>query len=175
MKHYMALLVGILVCTAGLLQSLQAQPKPTGDLIYAFHVTLSPNWFDPAGTPAQITPFGMLYALHDALVRPLPGERMGPALAEAWSESPDGTTYEFRLRPGLTFHNGDPCTAEDVIFSFGRYKGVGAGEFQRNVKNVEAVDARTVRFHLRAPWPDFMTFYGTTATAAGIVVPKKYM
>jgi peptide/nickel transport system substrate-binding protein len=100
---------------------------------------------------------------------------MGPALAEAWSESPDGTTYTFTLRPGLTFHNGDSCTAEDVIFSFGRYKGVGAGEFQRNVKNVEAVDARTVRFHLHAPWPDFMTFYGTTATAAGIVVPKKYM
>src|SRR5207247_5023866 len=98
MKHRMALLVGILVCIAGLFQSLQAQSTPTGELVYAFHVTLSPNWFDPAGTPAQITPFGILYALHDALVRPLPGERMGPALAESWSESPDGTTYEFTLR-----------------------------------------------------------------------------
>ena len=139
------------------------------------HVTLSPSWFDPAETPAQITPFGILYALHDALVRPLPGERMGPALAESWNESPDGLTYEFKLRPGLHFHNGDPCTAEDVIFSFTRYKGVGAAEFRSKVKNVEAVDARTVRFHLHQPWPDFMTFYGTTATAAGIVVPKKYL
>ena len=139
------------------------------------HVTLSPSWFDPAETPAQITPFGILYALHDAVVRPLPGERMGPALAESWSESPDGLTYEFKLRPGLKFHNGDPCTAEDVVFSFTRYKGVGAAELKAKVKNVEVVDARTVRFHLPQPWPDFMTFYGTTATAAGIVVPKKYL
>jgi peptide/nickel transport system substrate-binding protein len=175
MKHRMALLIGILVCTVGLLQSLQAQTTPTGELVYAMHVTLSPSWFDPAETPAQITPFGILYALHDALVRPLPGERMGPALAESWSESPDGLTYEFTLRPGLKFHNGDPCTAADVVFSFTRYKGIGAGEFKTKVKNVEAVDARTVRFHLHQPWPDFMTFYGTTATAAGIVVPKKYL
>jgi peptide/nickel transport system substrate-binding protein len=143
--------------------------------VYALHVSLSPNWFDPAETPAQITPFGILYALHDAVVRPLPGERTGPALAESWSESQDGLTYEFKLRSGLKFHNGDPCTAEDVVFSFTRYKGVGAAEFKAKVKNVEVVDARTVRFHLHQPWPDFMTFYGTTATAAGIVVPKKYL
>jgi peptide/nickel transport system substrate-binding protein len=143
--------------------------------VYALHVSLSPNWFDPAETPAQITPFGILYALHDAVVRPLPGARMGPALAESWSESPNGLTYEFKLRPGLKFHNGDPCTAEDVVFSFTRYKGVGAAEFKAKVKNVEVVDARTVRFHLHQPWPDFMTFYGTTATAAGIIVPKKYL
>src|SRR3989441_1427147 len=174
MKHRMFLLLGMLMCMVGLLQNAQAQFTPSGELVYAMHVTLSPSWFDPAETPAQITPFGILYALHDAVVRPLPGERMGPALAESWSESPDGKTYAFTLRPGLKFHNGDPCTAEDVVFSFTRYKGVGAGEFKAKVKNVEAVDARTVRFHLHEPWPDFMTFYGTTATAAGIVMPKKY-
>ncbi|HSX82318.1 MAG TPA: ABC transporter substrate-binding protein [Candidatus Saccharimonadia bacterium] len=175
MKHRMFLLIGILMCTVGLLQNALAQSTPAGELVYAMHVTLSPSWFDPAETPAQITPFGILYALHDAVVRPLPGERMGPALAESWSESPDGLTYEFKLRPGLQFHNGDPCTAEDVVFSFTRYKGVGAAEFKAKVKNLEVVDARTVRFHMQQPWPDFMTFYGTTATAAGIVVPKKYL
>jgi peptide/nickel transport system substrate-binding protein len=175
MKHRIFLLIGMLMCTVGLLQSAQAQSTPSGELVYAMHVTLSPSWFDPTETPAQITPFGILYALHDAVVRPLPGERMGPALAESWSESPDGLTYEFKLRPGLKFHNGDPCTAEDVVFSFTRYKGVGAAELKAKVKNVEVVDARTVRFHLHQPWPDFMTFYGTTATAAGVVVPKKYL
>jgi len=83
--------------------------------------------------------------------------------------------YEFTLREGLRFHNGDPCTAEDVQYSFTRYKGAGAKELQAKVAQVEVVDPLTVRFHLRDPWPDFMTFYGTTATAAGIVVPKKYM
>jgi peptide/nickel transport system substrate-binding protein len=175
MKHRIFLLIGMLMYTLGLLQNAQAQSTPSGELVYAMHVTLSPSWFDPAELPAQITPFGILYALHDAVVRPLPGERMGPALAESWSESPDGLTYEFKLRPGLKFHNGDPCTAEDVVFSFTRYKGVGAAELKAKVKNVEVVDARTVRFHLHQPWPDFMTFYGTTATAAGVVVPKKYL
>jgi peptide/nickel transport system substrate-binding protein len=175
MKHCMFLLISMLMCTIGLLKSAQAQSTTSGELVYAMHVTLSPSWFDPSETPAQITPFGILYALHDAVVRPLPGERMGPALAESWSESPDGLTYEFKLRPGLKFHNGDPCTAEDVVFSFTRYKGVGAAELKAKVKNVEVVDARTVRFHLHQPWPDFMTFYGTTATAAGVVVPKKYL
>jgi ABC-type transport system substrate-binding protein len=47
-------------------------------------------------------------------------------------------------------------------------------EFRANVQRVEAVDTLTVRFHLKEPWPDFMTFYGTTATAASRVVPKKY-
>ena len=60
-------------------------------------------------------------------------------------------------------------------FSFERYKGAGAKELQARVRQVEIVDPLTVRFHLKEPWPDFMTFYGTTATAAGLVVPKKYL
>ena len=91
----------------------------------AWHVTIAPSWFDPSTAPPQITPFGLLYAIHDALVRPYPGQKMGPSLAESWRESPDGKTYEFKLRRGLTFHNGDPVTAEDVKFSFERYKGAG--------------------------------------------------
>ena len=118
----------------------------------------------------------MLYAIHDALVRPLPGQKMGPSLAESWTESPDGLVYEFKLRRGLKFHNGDPLTAEDVKFSFERYKGAG----RQGVPGARARRWRSwircvIRFHLKEPWPDFMTFYGTTATAAGIVVPKKYI
>jgi len=152
-----------------------AQPMPSGEVVQAWHVTISPSWFDPATAPPQITPFGLLYALHDALVRPLPGQKMGESLAESWTESPDGLTYEFKLRRGLKFHNGDPLTAEDVKFSYERYKGAGAKELQARVRQVEIVDPLTVRFQLKEPWPDFMTFYGTTATASGIVVPKKYI
>jgi peptide/nickel transport system substrate-binding protein len=100
---------------------------------------------------------------------------MGPSLAESWKESPDGKAYEFKLRSGLKFHNGDPVTAEDVKFSFERYKGAGAKVLQSHVREVEIVSPLVVRFNLKEPWPDFMTFYGTTATAAGIVVPKKYL
>jgi peptide/nickel transport system substrate-binding protein len=148
---------------------------PAGRVVIAWHVTISPSWFDPSTAPPQITPFGMLYAIHDALVRPYPGQKMGPSLAESWEESEDGLTYQFKLRPGLQFHNGDPLTTEDVKFSFERYQGAGAQTLKDHVREIEIVDPQIVRFHLKAPWPDFMTFYGTTATAAGIVVPKKYL
>jgi peptide/nickel transport system substrate-binding protein len=149
-----------------------AQP---GQAVMAWHVTIAPTWLDPSTAPPQITPFGILYAIHDALVRPLPNQKMGNSLAESWRESPDGLTYEFKLRRGLKFHNGDAVTSEDVKFSYERYKGAGAKELQARVRQVDIVDPLTIRFVLKEPWPDFMTFYGTTATAAGLVVPKKYI
>ena len=152
-----------------------AAQTPAGKVTQAWHVTIAPSWFDPSTAPPQITPFGILYALNDALVRPYFGQKMGPSLAESWLESPDGKTYEFKLRAGLKFHNGDPLTTEDVKFSFERYKGAGAKLLQERVAQVEIVSPQVVRFHLKEPWPDFMTYYGTTATAAGIVVPKKYL
>jgi len=124
---------------------------PTSEVAVSFHVTIAPAWFDPSTAPPQITPFGVLYAVHDALVRPLPGQKMGPSLAESWKESPD-----------------------DVKFSFERYNGASAKELKARVKTIETPDPLTVRFRLLEPWPDFMTFYGTTATAAGIVLPRKY-
>ncbi len=111
--------------------------------VLAFHVTISPAWFDPSAAPPQITPFGVLYALHDALVRAYPGTNMGPALAESWQESEDGLTYEFKLRPNLTFHNGDKLTTEDVKFSFDRYQGAGATIMKEKVASVEIVDPRS--------------------------------
>jgi peptide/nickel transport system substrate-binding protein len=151
------------------------QRAPSGRVVIAWHVTIAPAWFDPSTAPPQITPFGMLYAIHDALVRPYPGQKMGPSLAESWTESDDGLMYEFKLRPDLKFHNGDPVTTEDVKFSFERYHGAAAKILHEHVRQVEIVDPRVVRFHLGAPWPDFMTFFGTTASAAGIVLPKKYL
>jgi len=128
----------------------------------AWPITIAPTWFDPSTAPPQITPFGVLYALHDALVRPLPGQKMGNSLAESWTESPDGVTYEFKLRRGLKFHNGDPVAAEDVKFSFERYKGTGAKELNQRVRQVEIVDPLTVRFVLKEPWPE-RPVYGTAA------------
>src|SRR5437867_7745682 len=171
----MIVLLLVVTLTFGAAREAIAQATPTGEAVMAWPVTIAPSWFDPATLPPQITPFGILFALHDAMVRPLPGQKMGLGLAEAWTESSDGLSYEFRLRRGLKFHNGDAVTAEDVKFSFERYKGAGARELSARVRQVNIVDPLTVRFVLKEPWPDFMTFYGTTATAAGIVVPKKYL
>src|SRR5204863_2564170 len=98
-----------------------------------------------------------------------------PSLAESWTMSKDGLTYEFVLRKGARFHNGDAVTGEDVKFSFDRYRGAAATLLKEKVREVQVVDPGRVRFHLNEPWPDFMTFYGTTASGAGWIVPKKYV
>ena len=67
-------------------------------MAWAVHVTLAPRWLDPGETESAITPFMVLYALHDALVKPMPGGQTTPSLAESWTVSPDGLSYEFLLR-----------------------------------------------------------------------------
>lgn len=147
---------------------------PAGQLTWAVHVTIAPTWFDPAEVPGVITPYMFLYAIHDALFKPMPENPVFPSLATGWSESADGLAYDFALRQGVKFHNGDPFTAEDVQFSFERYKGVGASILKEKVKKIEITEAHKIRFHLHEPWPDFMTFYATPASGAGWIVPQKY-
>src|SRR5882672_8906513 len=89
----------------------RARAAPDGTLTWGVHVTLAARWLDPSDTEAFITPFMVLYALHDALVKPMPGGDNTPSLAESWTVSKDGITYEFVLRKGVKFHNGDPVTA----------------------------------------------------------------
>ncbi len=71
-------------------------------MIWAVHFSLAPTYFEPAETPGIITPFMVLYALHDALVKPMPGQPLTPSLAESWSVSPDGLVYEFVAAPGCS-------------------------------------------------------------------------
>src|SRR5262249_1574798 len=135
-----------------------AAEAPAGQMTWAIHFSLAPTLFEPAETPGLITPFMILYALHDALVKPMPERSMAPCLAESWCASPDGLVYEFVLRRGATFHNGEPVTADDVKFSFERYRGISSKILKERVAAVETPDPRRVRFRLKHPWPDFMTF-----------------
>src|SRR5882724_3673965 len=143
-------------------------------LTWGVHISLAPTWFDPAESQGIITPYMIYYALHDALVKPMPGQPLAPSLAESWAISKDNLTYEFVLRKGVRFHTGEPVTAEDVKFSFERYRGAAFKTLKERVIAVEVVDAGRVRFRLKRPWPDFLNFYAT-ATGAGWIVPKKYV
>ena len=147
---------------------------PDGQLTIASHVSLAPTWFDPAETAGIITPFMLMYAMHDAVAKAMPGNPMAPSLAESWSISPDGLTHEFVLRDGAKFHNGEPVTAEDVKFSFERYRGTAHQVMKERVASVEAPDSRHIKFTLNTPWPDFLTFYAA-ASGAGWIVPKRYV
>jgi peptide/nickel transport system substrate-binding protein len=171
LRRRFACALAICAALAGGCTAAAAQAKPQGEMRWALYVTLPSAWFDPAEVVGVLTPFWVLYALHDALVKPMPGNPMAPSLAESWTVSADQTAYEFKLREGVKFHNGDPFTAQDVKFSFERAK---AKQLHEKVKEVVIIDPHRVRFVLREPWPDFMTYYGTLATGAGWVVPKKY-
>jgi peptide/nickel transport system substrate-binding protein len=169
-RRIMVIAVALVLAGPGL-----AFAAPEGQMTVALHFSLAPTLFEPAETPGVVSPYMILYALHDAMVKPMPGKSMAPSLAESWSMTPDGLTYEFVLRKGVRFHNGEPVTAEDAKFSFERYRGISAKVLKEKVAAVEAPDPGRLRFRLKQPWPDFMTFYNGVATGAGWVVPKKYV
>jgi peptide/nickel transport system substrate-binding protein len=174
-------LIGVLVVIAlmtylaavGSAQS--AGSAAAGQMTWAVHFTLAPRWLDPAESEGSITPFLTLYAVHDAMLKPMPSGPSASSLAESWTVSPNGLVYDFTLRANARFHNGERVTAEDVKFSFERYRGANAATFKERVQEVRVLDARRLQFHLKEPWADFITFYGTTASSAGWVVPKKYV
>src|SRR5947207_13140963 len=117
-----ALALAALGLTAGMPGISQAA-GPSGQLTWAAHGSLAPTWFDPAETSGIITPFMVLCALHDAMLQPMQGELQAPCLAESWSASEDGLTFDFVIRKGAKFHNAEPITDEHVTFSYERYRG----------------------------------------------------
>ena len=165
----------IAVSTTALAFSVARAEAPAGQMTLADNITIAPRWFDPAESEGLVTPFIFYYALHDALVKPMPGNQMSPCLAESWTVSPDGLAYEFILRKGVRFHDGSSVTADDVKFSFERYHGAAAKTLKDHVAAVDVVDPYRVRFRLKRPRPDFMTFYATPATGAAWIVPRKYV
>ena len=165
----------LLITVAVLAAATPVTAASDGTVTIGVHVTLVNRWLDPGETEGLITPFMVLYPLHDALVKPMPGNLNTPSLAESWNVSKDGLTYEFVIRKNAKFHNGDPVTADDVKFSFERYKGASAKLLKDKVKEVQAAAPNRARIVLKEPWPDFMAFYGTSATGAGWIVPKKHV
>src|SRR5262245_60348274 len=75
--------------------ALAQKGEPSGEMTWAIHVNIAPTWFDSAETTGIITPYMFLYAMHDALVNPMPDNRTPTSLAATWGESVDGPTYDF--------------------------------------------------------------------------------
>src|SRR6266849_3947491 len=132
---------------------------PEGTLTIAMHFSPVTRWLDPAEGESTITPYLLLYALHDGLLKPMPGVGSGPSLAQSWAMSKDMLSADFTLRPAK-FHNGEPVTAEDVKFSLERYRGGAAKVLKDAVKEIQTPAPNRVRFVFKDPWPDFEAFDG---------------
>ena len=143
----------------GVSAAVQAQdtPKRGGTLVFAVHVGEPPTYDCHAaasiGVMQRVSPhYSKLITLDAARFPAVKGD-----LATSWSISPDGLTYRFTLRDKVMFHDGTPLTANDVKASYERMWNPPAGVVSRrkamleDIERIEAPDARTVVFHLKAP------------------------
>ncbi|ADT98851.1 MULTISPECIES: ABC transporter substrate-binding protein [Mycolicibacterium] len=120
-----------------------------------------PDQLDPHKTTAYFS-FEVLENVFDTLVEPDQDLQMKPALAESWEVSPDQLTWTFRLRPGVTFHDGTPLAAEDVVFSYRRIidEQLANSDKFSSVQAVEAPDPSTVVIRVDRPTPNMLTNLG---------------
>src|SRR5215472_3251738 len=104
---------GLFVPLLALIMTLDASAviaAPEGQMTWAVDVSLAPAWFDPAETSGIVTPWMVFYALHDAMVKPMPGKAMAPSLAESWSVTPDGLVYELSCERRLDSTTATQCS-----------------------------------------------------------------
>ncbi len=155
----LALLTGT-ACTAG-----AQAPVKGGTLTYTFHP--EPSALSTLSTTA--VPVAIISTkIYDSLLE-WSGPEMAPkpGLAESWTVSPDGLTYTFKLREGVKWHDGKPFTSADVKFSVEKvvrpYHSRGRAHFG-DVESIEAPDAQTVVFKLKAPVPYFIKAFQPSET-----------
>ena len=127
-------------------------------------LSLNPLLSDPYPVDRQLS--GLVF---DGLVRMEADGTVAPALAESWAYSEDGLTLTFTLREGLTWHDGEPVTAQDVAFTYGLMQTddfPGPAELRQLWQSVaiEALDEQRIQFTLTQPYAPFIE-----ATARGIL------
>jgi len=169
--------LGMMAAAAAALSLTQpAKARTPSDVLIVGQIA-EPKSLDPHAVTA-VNDFRILMNVYDGLVRYKDGTlEVEPSLATEWTISEDGTVYTFTLRDGVSFHDGTPLTAEAVKFNFDRmlddghpYHDTGPfplAFFFSAVETVEAVDEKTVRFTLNAPYAPFLS---NLAYPTGLIV-----
>jgi peptide/nickel transport system substrate-binding protein len=147
---------------------------PKGKLTIAQHYALDPGWLDPLEHQAAATQLVYDYLVHDAMVKPMPQGLYTYSLAERAELAADFTKAAFRLRPGLKFHDGHPLSTQDVKWTYEHYKGVNFKIFQDKLDRIEIVDDRTIIFHFKEPFVEFIDLYNGGSTGIVWILPQHY-
>lgn len=134
----------------------------------------APRSMDPGDQTATFTA-AVLDPMYEGLLRRNAELKLEPALATEWSSDASGLVWTFKLRPGVTFHDGTPFNAEAVVKNFERHldtkRGLAAsGRVRAVLAGIKAVDAMTVEFTLKGPYPAFLALLTTGPCL--IVSPK---
>lgn len=117
-----------------------------------------PTYIDP-GVGSDFSDTIALVNLYDSLVFPEADGSVSPHLATEWTSSEDGKTFTFKLREDVTFHNGNPFTASDVVFTANRMLKIGEGYaylYKSIIEEVTAIDEYTVEFKLNKSFGPFV-------------------
>ena len=151
----------------------QAQKAARQDSL-VLAMTLEPPGLDPTAGAAAAIGEVVHYNVLETLTKIRADSSIAPLLASSWTVTPDNKTWAFKLRPGLKFHNGEPCNAAAVKFSYERAAAEGTPNKDKavfaNIVNLSATDDLTVVITLKNTNPDFLFQIGQ-ATAV-IVEPK---
>jgi peptide/nickel transport system substrate-binding protein len=151
-----------------------ARGKPKGTLTVAQHFALDPGWLDPSEHIFALTMQTYDYLVHDALIKPMPQGEATYSLAEHAEMTADFLKAAFRLRSGLKFHDGHPLTTADVKWTYETYKGAYVKVFRDKIEHIQIVDDRTIVFHFKEPFLEFMELYNGAVSGIGWVIPKHY-
>lgn len=149
-----------------------AQDTPVAGGVLKVAFSADPAGFDPAMGPSGMSHV-VIEQVYSTLMSVDPDAVPYPDLAESYEVSDDGLTYTFRLRPGVTFHNGDELTAEDVKFTFDRLRAPDSGYSYASqietIDEVNVIDPLTVEFRLSVPTGPFLTYMAFPGSS---IVPK---
>ena len=145
---------------------------PKGTLSIGLHFGLDPTWVDPLEYYGPA--FHFYYLIHDALIKPMPQGEFTYSLAEHAEMTADFTKAAFRLRPGLKFHDGHPLTTADVKWTYENYKGLNFKIFRDKLDHIAIIDDRTIIFHFKEPFVDFLDLFNGASNGIGWIVPKHY-
>jgi peptide/nickel transport system substrate-binding protein len=151
---------------------IEPRGKPKGTLNIGLHFGLDPGWFDPLAYYGPALHF--YYLVHDALIKPMPQGEITYSLAEHAEMTADFTKAAFRLRPGLKFQDGHPLTAADVKWNYENYRGYNFKLFHDKLDRIETPDDRTIVFHFKEHFVDFIDLYNGANSGIGWIVPRHY-
>jgi peptide/nickel transport system substrate-binding protein len=152
-----SLVLALTACSTG--ERVGLGDASSGNIIAA--IAGEPDQLDPQKTSAHFS-FEVLENVFDTLVEPDENLEMRPALAQAWDVSPDQLTWTFHLRRGVTFHDGSPFTAADVVYSYRRIIDEQLANVDKfsAVTDIGAPDPSTVVIRVKQPTPNLLTNIG---------------